>query len=251
MSIGLRRARRRYWWPNAKGWAFTGLCIGLVYYYSLEAVAQDNYVRIVVPLALEVLVGRVWRADWTFLSFFIFPARVAPPRLFYRITSIPSKISTPLTSIHLPHSFIDLASSNNPLFSRAIPLLCLDVFPHPLLLHSLLPPPPAQQDDLAPLIPPASVLDRIETIEEANAARRARRAIPAQLLTVEPRPAHLQPFTPNSMPTSFGRFGLGPRMSYYWPKDGTLVPGAPSLIDDDLGEVGERFGSGWMGGGRV
>lgn len=45
MSLAMRRARRRYFWPNVKGWFITSLFAGAVYMYSIEAVRQDDFVR--------------------------------------------------------------------------------------------------------------------------------------------------------------------------------------------------------------
>lgn len=52
MSLAMRRARRRYFWPNVKGWFMTSLFAGAVYLYSIEAVRQDDFVRPLAPLAL-------------------------------------------------------------------------------------------------------------------------------------------------------------------------------------------------------
>lgn len=45
MSLAMRRARRIYFWPNVRGWAVIGALVSAVYFYSIEAVAQDDFVR--------------------------------------------------------------------------------------------------------------------------------------------------------------------------------------------------------------
>ncbi|KAL7413198.1 hypothetical protein BDY24DRAFT_415690 [Mrakia frigida] len=43
MSLAMRRARRRYFWPNVRGCIVLTIFGGAVYFYSLEAVAQDDF----------------------------------------------------------------------------------------------------------------------------------------------------------------------------------------------------------------
>lgn len=108
------------------------------------------------------------------------------------------------------------------------------------------------------MIPDLQERAAIPTIEDLEAARlerkRARKpaAAPASSSSSSSPYADAPRAGAPSLRAEWGKFGVGQRLSYYWPKGEGLVKGAPSLLEAGGGRIGDRtWTSGWAEGGRV